>query len=147
MSKSRKNPLKNKASKKSDIKGKSNPFGFNAPVVFSFKELDSTQHLKETFECWDKENLLPKLLNKIKDVSTMNMSDATQSNTIKNYGHFPESNKTKYKVPTHLSKELQWASMHIQGREVVAGHIVENVFYIVFLDREHKFWISKKKYT
>jgi len=143
-----KNRLKGQSKKKtSNIEGKSNSMGFNSPVVFSFKELDSTQHLKETFECWDKENLLPKLLNKIKDLSKMKMSEATQSNTIKNYGYFPPKDKTKYKVPKHLSEELQWASMHIQGKEVVAGHIVENVFYIVFLDREHKFWKSEKKNT
>ena len=132
---------------KSAISGMSGNKNFNGHVIFSFKEIDSSQHLKETFECWAKENLLLKLLNRIKDISQMTMNEATNNQVIKNYGSFPPSSKTEYMPPKSLSEELQWASLHIQGKEVIAGRIVENTFYIVFLDREHKFWISEKKHT
>ncbi len=103
--------------------------------------------MKENFETWDSENLLLKLINKIKDVSMQTRDEATQQQVIKIYDSFPPSSKTKYKIPNHLNSELQWCTMHIQGKQVVAGHMIENVFYIVFLDKEHKFWISSKRNT
>jgi len=30
--------------------------------------------------------------------------------------------------------------MHIDGLPCIAGHMVKNVFYLVFLDKEHKFF-------
>ena len=30
--------------------------------------------------------------------------------------------------------------MHIQGKECVIGHVIGQVFYLVFLDCDHKFW-------
>jgi hypothetical protein len=38
--------------------------------------------------------------------------------------------------------------MDIKGQKGrVAGHIIENVFYLVFLDKEHRFFITEKKNT
>ncbi|TGN99701.1 hypothetical protein PN36_35005 [Candidatus Thiomargarita nelsonii] len=139
--------LKAKARKNSSSLAGSSTGCFKSPVVFSFRSLDSSQHLKETFECWEKEKLLVKLLNKIRAVSQKTMSEAMIDRIIKIYDSFPPKDKTAYSVPNYLSEELQWASMHLQGKAVIAGHVVENIFYIVFLDREHKFWKSKKKNT
>jgi hypothetical protein len=38
--------------------------------------------------------------------------------------------------------QLQAYSMHIKGLPCVAGHMVQNVFYVVFLDKHHKFFPS-----
>jgi len=141
--------LKGKADKHSSpISGlsKSND-RYEKHITFSFKDLDVNQNQKETFEIWESENLLLKLLNKIKDVSKQTVDEAKSSKVLNHYGSFPPSHKTKYKVPAYLSEELQWCSLHIQGKEVLAGHMYENVFYIVFLDKDHHFWISEKKHT
>jgi hypothetical protein len=37
--------------------------------------------------------------------------------------------------------------MHIQAKECVGGHIIGNVFYVVFLDWDHKFWPVEKRNT
>ena len=29
----------------------------------------------------------------------------------------------------------------------VAGHIIENIFYVVFLDKNHRFYVTEKKNT
>ena len=35
--------------------------------------------------------------------------------------------------------------MDIKGQKGrVAGHIIDNIFYVVFLDREHRFYITEK---
>lgn len=44
---------------------------------------------------------------------------------------------------------LNWAViMDIKGQKGrVAGHIIDNIFYVVFLDREHRFYITEKRHT
>lgn len=38
--------------------------------------------------------------------------------------------------------KFNWAVIHIKpkSKEVVAGFLENDVFYIVFLDKEHNFW-------
>lgn len=119
---------------------------FDKYVSFSFKDLNTNQHLKEDFNDWDNEKLLVKLLTKIKEISNQKMSEATKQ-TITIYGGFPPSHKTEYVVPSCLNEQVQWGTIHIQGKEVIAGYMIENIFSVVFLDKEHKFWISEKKNT
>ena len=38
--------------------------------------------------------------------------------------------------------------MDVKGQKGrVAGHIIDNIFYVVFLDREHRFYITEKRHT
>ena len=76
---------------------------FDKFVSFSFKDLNSNQHLKEDFNDWDNEKLLVKLLTKIKEISNQKMSEAIRQ-TIKIYGDFPPSNKSEYKLPSYLNE-------------------------------------------
>jgi len=56
-------------------------------------------------------------------------------------------NKGTYKLlerrkePKHVTPD-NWAVIHIKpkSKEVVAGFLENDVFYIVFLDKEHDFW-------
>jgi hypothetical protein len=136
ISKNKPNILANVSSRKYDGK-----------INFSFSDLDVSQHHQEDFKSWDKENLLLNLLNRIKDITCLDIEEAKRQNIIKVYPSFPPNNKTQYKVPSYLNEQLQWCVAHIQGKEVIAGHIIENTFYVVFLDKEHHFWISDKKHT
>ncbi|MGO2103440.1 MAG: hypothetical protein ACTH5N_01825 [Psychroflexus halocasei] len=63
------------------------------------------------------------------------------------YGNFPPDDKTEYKVPAQVPEDANWARLHVTGKQCVIGHVVRNVFYLVFLDGEHKFWKSEKKNT
>jgi hypothetical protein len=47
----------------------------------------------------------------------------------------------------HIIEDAEWASLHIKGKERIAGHIIGNVFYVVFLDKDHRFWRTEKKHT
>jgi len=87
------------------------------------------------------------LLNKIKEITRFNIEEAKKQKIIKIYPNFPPTDKTKYTIPSYLNEQLQWCVAHIQGKEVIAGHLIENTFYVVFLDKEHHFWISTKKNT
>ena len=54
------------------------------------------------------------------------------------YGDFPKH--SKFTFPTYVPPDANWARIHINGLHVLAGHVVKNIFYIVFMDNSHSFW-------
>lgn len=114
-------------------------------ILFSFKDFDSSQG--QSFSEWEKEELLSALFDKLKHLSELNMLEATQQEIIKRYGDFPI--KSDFTHPKHVADTVTWSVItNIKGQKGrVAGHIIDDVFYIVFLDKEHKFWKTQKKRT
>lgn len=110
--------------------------------VVSFQYLDRNQG--QDFEDWEKEGLLVNLLNTLRDYCSQPIYKQF-GNKFKEYGSFPI--KSKFKHPEHVPEDVNWASLHITGRVCLGGHIYENIFYVVFLDKNHEFWISDKKHT
>jgi hypothetical protein len=106
-------------------------------IVFNFKFLDSAQG--QTFCEWEKEGILSQALDVFKNYSSQKLSSAF-STKFKSYKDFPK--KTAFTHPKHVPEDARWASMHLQGKECVIGHIHQNVFYVVFLDKDHRFYIS-----
>jgi hypothetical protein len=119
--------------------------GESTKILFSFKDFDSSQG--QSFFDWEKEGLLSVMLDKLKNLSELNMLEATQQKIIKRYGKFPPV--TDFTHPKHIADDVIWGVIsNLKGRKGrIAGHIIDNVFYIVFLDKEHRFWISEKKGT
>lgn len=111
-------------------------------LCFSFKYFDPSQG--QTFDDWHKDNLILPLLEKLKEYSKLSIMEA-QLNRFTIYDTFPP--KSDFKHPEHVPTDASWASMHIKGKECVIGHIVAHIFYIVFLDKNHRFWITEKKHT
>ena len=114
-------------------------------ILFSFKDFDSTQG--QSFSDWEKEELLSVMLEKLKNLSELNMLEAIQQKIIKRYGDFPPV--TDFTHPKHIAGDVNWGVISsLKGRKGrIAGHIIDNIFYIVFLDKEHRFWITEKKGT
>jgi hypothetical protein len=112
-------------------------------IVFSLKDFDINQG--QSFEEWEKNKLLANLMARLREISSNTVIEAINKGILKEYGEFPEN--TEFRFPIYLFKGVNWASLHIAGKQRVAGYIEDNVFYIVFLDKDHKFWISEKKHT
>lgn len=114
-------------------------------IVLSFKDFDNNQG--ESFELWERENLLALAVRKLQGVCGLTRMEATQQQIVKEYpkGTFPD--KSDFYHPKHIHKDIAWCSMHIQGKECVIGYFEDNVFNVVFLDKDHRFWISEKKNT
>jgi hypothetical protein len=111
-------------------------------MAFSFRDFDPTQG--QTFGRWGGLNLLEPMLEKLREYSKLTIPEAMQSNfTI--YDQFPP--KSKFRHPRHIEQDAHWASLHIKGKECIAGHLLDNIFYVVFLDKDHEFWPSKLKHT
>jgi hypothetical protein len=119
-------------------------------IVISFKDYDGTQPRKQPqdFQDWQKEGILVEFLEKLPSLCDMTIEEAKKLEMITPYGPFPSN--SDYKLPKkHIGKDLHWAVLKkITGQKArVAGHIIDNVFYIVFLDKNHKFWPVEKKHT
>ena len=112
----------------------------NGHMVISLKYIDRTQG--QTFEEWEKEGLLASALDTLSHYCKDTLQKQCSTDVFKHYKSFPPNNKTDYTHPDHVPQDVNWASMHVNGKQCLIGHIFRNVFYIVFLDKDHRFWIS-----
>ncbi len=138
--------LKNQAARANVLKGQSQTIpAEKAPpeLCLSFKYFDSRQG--QNFIEWEQDGLLSKALEKWRDYCRKTLRDCTRENHFTSYGRVPSH--SEFIHPDHIPPDAEWASMHVQGKECVVGHIVGQVFYVVFLDRHHKFWPTEKKNT
>ena len=115
-------------------------------LVFSFKDFDSNQCPPgQTFKEWEKGELLAPLMTKLVELSNKNRVIASLEGCLSTYDTFPED--SDFKKPKYIEGDVQWATIKDVGGQLhrVAGYIVDNVFYVVFLDKEHKFYKMKNK--
>ena len=114
-------------------------------IVFSFKDFDRNQG--ESFNDWENNKLLALAIEKIHEVCNLSRLEATKQQIIKEYpqGQFPPH--SDFTHPKHIPNDISWCTMHIQGKECVIGYFEDNIFFIVFLDKNHRFWITEKKHT
>ena len=118
--------------------------GGRYPLLFSFKDWDQNQCPPgQTWAEWEKEGLLVPMLDKLVQLSQKDRVEASQQQCIKVYGAFPAS--SEFKVPRFIEGEVEWAVIEDVGgqKHRIAGYMLDNVFYIVFLDKDHKFWKMK----
>lgn len=117
-------------------------------IVFSFKDFDIRQIPPgQLYSNWEKEELLAYMFEKFGEICKYNINEAQQLGLLKIYGQFPHM--SKFKHPKYIAEDVVWAViMKIKGQRArVAGHLINNVFYVVFLDKEHKFFLSELKHT
>ena len=117
-------------------------------MVFSFKDFDVRQIPPgQSFDEWQEDKLLSYMVQKFGHICNLNIIEAQQQKVLKIYGEFPE--KSDFKRPQHISDDVKWAViMDIKGQKGrVGGHVIDNTFYVVFLDKEHRFYITEKKNT
>jgi hypothetical protein len=112
-------------------------------VVLSFKDFDINQGQK--FEEWEEEQILSNMLTRLREVCAYSIEEALGKQIIKLYNSFPEN--SDFSHPKHIPEGVKWATIRIKGKERVAGYVEDNIFFVVFLDKDHQFWISEKKNT
>lgn len=114
-------------------------------IVFSFRDFDRNQG--QGFTEWQEDELLAALCEKLLGISHLTIGQITNQQIIKPYTKVDFPPDSGFKHPKHVPDGVKWATMHIQGKECIIGHFEDNIFHIVFLDKNHEFWISKKKNT
>lgn len=140
------NSQKKSGGRKENVREERNVGGVLPKVVFSLKDVDRNQIPPgQSYEEWASSGFLSYLLKKLEYISQKTMPEAINEGYIKVYGDFPP--RSDFKHPAHIAQDVKWAViMNLNGQKGrVAGHIIDNVFYIVFLDMNHLFYKMKKR--
>ncbi len=131
------------ASYKRELRGVETKHAKKEPlIVFSFKDFDRNQG--QGFEEWEEEKLLALAISKLRDICQLTRVQATSKQIIKQYSNVSFPPNTAFEHPKHVLPDVVWCSMHIQGKECIIGYFEDNIFHIVFFDKNHEFWITNK---
>lgn len=128
---------------------------------FNFSYFDYSQKVGQNFKDWDHKQLY-ELFEKLKEYSKKSL-DYMRNERIgggglrlfSTYDKFPP--KSLFFEPNHVPHQAQWGRFHIGKRIRLIGFTIpgsyhgkyhdgtgeffdKNTFYIVFLDRDHKFY-------
>lgn len=127
--------------KKIELKeGKKEPF-----IVLSLKNFDINQG--QSFEEWQEVELLALAFQKLRSLCEYTIPQATSLGILKIYTKVPFPPESEFLHPKHVPDDVDWSSMHIGNKPCIIGYFEDNIFHVVFLDKDHEFWISKKKNT
>jgi len=127
---------------------------------FSYFTLDEAG---QDFKDWN-QNELSKLLNKLKEYSKFSLEywqNQYQGNypVFVKYDSFPTN--TDFTLPKHIPHQAIWSRFHLENKVRLIGFVIPdgyndtvhiktnkrfdtNIFYIVFLDKEHRFYKMEK---
>lgn len=110
----------------------------------SLQYLDTTQKYGSGFKDWQRSGLLANMLDTLCGFCHKPLIEQVDGTKFTIYGDFPPQERTMFEYPKNVPSDANWARIHITGKAVVIGHIVGDTFYIVFLDKTHKFWLTKR---
>jgi hypothetical protein len=115
-------------------------------IVISFQYfIDQDTEYCQSLNTWERLGLLA-LMN----IAFIQLCKETPANPqrIKKYGKYPDASNTGFpECPKSLSKSANWSSLRLQGAVRVISIMDNNIFYVVFLDKDHLFYLSPKKNT
>lgn len=124
-------------------------------IAFQFSYFDSSQSASQSFQDWTQEQLA-KLLDKLKAYSRESRQNwererigQGRNHVLEVYGRFPS--RSDFIHPKHVPADVEWARFRLEGDCRLIGFMVNrdqcerfglqsNVFYVVFLDAEHRFF-------
>ena len=111
----------------------------------SFQYLDTTQKYGSSFRDWQECGWLSKMLETLQGYCHKPLNQQFDGYKFKAYTGYPPSKKTEFSYPPNIPPDAHWARIHILNTAVVVGHYVGNTFYVVFLDKTHKFYKKDKQ--
>lgn len=124
----------------------------NKLLRFNLKYYRPVDNNGDSFEGWQKDQILDDLNNKLKDFSRKTKEELLRDGTLELYGGYPDN--SQFEKPKDIDGEyVVWSRLRITGRRRLIGFFMKNnsntedVFYVVFLDKEHVFAPSKKRHT
>lgn len=131
---------------------------------FNFSYFVNDDDAGQDFDKWTKDELV-KLLEKLKEYSKFPLSH-WKTKKVGNYpvfvkyGAFP-IDRTEFIEPNHIPIEAEWCRIHLENKPRLIGFVIpdschnveqgnkgfrfdKNTFYVVFLDKEHKFYKTRR---
>ncbi|MFD1257785.1 hypothetical protein ACFQ3S_13335 [Mucilaginibacter terrae] len=113
-------------------------------ITFSFINLIINTE-GQTLEEWQELGLLAEMNKRLQFVGQFSSQEAIQKQFLKPYTKVSFPPDSEFTQPKHITG-VNWTVMHITGKskQVVVGYLDDDVFHIVFLDKDHKFWPTSK---
>lgn len=112
--------------------------------VISLKHLDRTQG--ESLYQWEEKGILAHAVDVLGGYCQRALrSQLSDKFTV--YGAYPSKEKAGYFCPSYIPEDAEWGRIHVTGTQIIAGHVVGNTFYVVFLDPDHRFYKTELKHT
>jgi hypothetical protein len=134
---------------------------------FNFSYFDESQAAGQKFSEWSDEQL-SKLLDKLKEYckqplkhwNNQKLGDGEhRHNVLEIYGNFPS--KSEFDIPKHVPHQALWSRFRLESKVRLIGFVIPeeyhkqphsktnelfdcNTFYVVFLDKNHKFYLTEK---
>jgi hypothetical protein len=130
---------------------------------FNFSYFDVQNGISQDFQDWSYEELV-KLLEKFKNYSEFSLTHWQREKVGKYsvfvvYDQFPIN--TDFTKPKHIPHQALWARFHLENMVRVIGFVIPdeyadkahpktasrfdtNTFYIVYLDKEHRFYKTER---
>ena len=115
-----------------------------ANFKLSFQDLDTTQKFGSGFRDWQKAGLLSLAMDTLRGFCCSPLRQQIDGDKFAVYNSFPPEDTTMFSYPKNVPEDAHWARIHVNGPAVIVGHIVNDTFYVVFLDKTHKFWLTEK---
>ncbi|EOC1429089.1 hypothetical protein ACI1AD_004397 [Cronobacter dublinensis] len=134
-------------SRKEELKvAKSPPVSTDRFVSVSFRYLCNVDDVGQSIKTWHDDGSLPDLIDKLTYLTSNGITKVITDGVFTNYSRFPEAAVNEFKCPDGISEDEDWGVIKNIGgqKRRVAGFLRENIFYVVFLDRDHLFWKSKR---
>lgn len=100
----------------------------------------------QSINTWKAEDRILDMLLALKDISSNNAT-IVQTSRLTLYGEYPSKDKNEFPLPPDLPSEIKWGTIqNIGGQKArIAGFLKDSIFYLVYLDINHRFWITKPK--
>ncbi len=104
--------------------------------------LKNIQKILDDFKGDVTQSLLSDFFEKLVVLSKETKTILKQRDMIHIYANFPNSKINDFKMPKNIPADVKWGTIQDVGHQKVrvAGFTIENIFYVVFLDKDHKFW-------
>ncbi len=110
----------------------------------SLEHFDCTQEYASAFRDWQYCGLLSYAMEHLCGYCKSPLFQQVDGKKFTIYGSFPPPERTEFVHPEYIPEDANWARIHINNTAILAGHILEDTFYLVFLDKSHKFYMTKR---
>lgn len=118
-------------------------------IAFNFKYYCFGDDEGQTFQNWQEDNILIDYNEKLVSISNNRIEKLKKDGILEIFNSYPTD--SKFKCPKSLEgANISWARLKITGKRRIIGFIVSvdeknNIFYFVFLDKNHEFAPSYAK--
>ncbi|MFW1798347.1 hypothetical protein ACG9Y4_22130 [Acinetobacter guillouiae] len=112
-----------------------------------FKDTDKSP--AQSINTWNDEDKILDMMLALKYITCENITKVQSTEKLSLYKKFPPKDKNDFPCPADLQEDLNWGTIqNIGGQKArIAGFLKGNTFYLVYLDKDHRFWISKPRNT